>query len=418
MIELSWDPEVETPATIAIIGGGPTGIEAAIYARFLGYHVSIFETRRVAHRMHDWHERPLGVPVSQCTTPLGLAAIKAQNPEYEFPSPDKIWTGKEFADEYLVPLAKTDLLFDDIHFLSTVRDVSRCQSEVGVLEDLQERCNDEFRLLISGQHRGDWISKADVVLDCRGCFQSQAGLGPGGGLAIGEKELESQFLKHSVRDRKFEAKQIRDKVVGLAGATWHAALFAQDFWDVRSEFPGTRLLWVVPEDRSKWPERIKRLAGLIQSDPAGPVQLMPCLGIDKIQRSDAGKWSVHCVRSDETITELSCDEFVRRTAGRKASQFPELDAERWQLPDGSLHPFISREPGYYVLHGSVYDTPIAQDVATQHTNNGSIDSAEISLGSSLQDCHRAIRELFALLGGRENLDLYQIMADNIKAGRV
>ncbi|MCU0711194.1 MAG: NAD(P)/FAD-dependent oxidoreductase [Pirellula sp.] len=414
MIELAWDPEVETPATIAIIGGGPTGIEAAIYARFLGYHVSIFETRRVAHRMHDWHDRLLGVPVAQCTTPLGMAAIKAQNPEFLFPAPDKIWTGKEFADEYLVPLAKTDLLFDDIHFLSTVSDVSRCQSERGAVEDLQERCNDEFRLLIAGQHRGEWISKADVVLDCRGCFQSQAGLGPGGGLAIGEKEFESQFLKHSIRDRKFEAKQIRDKVVCLVGSTWHATLFAQEFWDARSEFPGTKLIWVVPQDRAQWPARIKRLAELIQSDPAGPVQLLSCLGIDKIQRSEAGKWSVHCVRSDETITELSCDELVRRTTGRGVLGFAELDNEPLLLPEGTEHPFITREPGYYSLHGSASDTPIAREYAIQNDSNDSM----ISLGTSLKDCHLAIRDLFAMLGGRENLDLYQIMADNIKAGRV
>jgi hypothetical protein len=414
MIELPWDPEVETPATIAIIGGGPIGIEAAIYARFLGYHVSIFETRRVAHRMHDWHDRPLAVPVADCTTSLGLAAIKAQNPEFVFPAPDKIWTGREFADEYLIPLAKTDLLFDDIHFLSQVCDVSRCQSQLGMLEDIQERCNDEFRLLIAGQHRGDWISKADVVLDCRGCFQSQSGVGPGGGLAIGEKEFESHFLKHSVRDRKFEAKQIRDKVVCLVGSTWHATLFAQEFWDTRSEFPGSKLLWIVPEDRTQWPANIKRLAELIQFDPAGPVQLLSCLGVDKIQRSEEGKWSVHCVRSDETITELTCDEFVRRTQGRKVSGFPELDCEGLLLPDGTEHRFVTCEPGYYRLHGDPTDTPIALSLSTQNEHNDSM----VAVGTSLKDCHLAIRDLFAMLGGRENLDLYQIMADNIQAGRV
>jgi hypothetical protein len=414
MIELPWDPEVETPATIAIIGGGPTGVEAAIYARFLGYHVSIFETRRVAHRMHDWHDRPIAVPVAECTTPLGLAAIKAQNPEFAFPDPDKIWTGREFADEYLVPLAKTDLLFDDIHFLSEVCDVSRCQSHLGMLDDLQERCNDEFRLLIAGQHRGDWISKADVVLDCRGCFQNQAGLGPGGGLAIGEKALEAHFHKHSIRDRKFEAKQIRDKVVCLVGSTSYAALFAQEFWDAKNEFPGSKLLWIVPEDRAQWPADMKRLFELIQSDPAGPVQLLNCLGVDKIQRSDEGKWSVHCVRSDETITVLNCDEFVRRTYGRKGIEFPELDSAALIMPGGPEHPFVTREPGYYRLHGDPGDSPISSTPIKLNENHDSV----ISVGKSLKDCHLAIRDLFAMLGGRQNLDLYQIMADNIQAGRV
>ncbi|MFN7878245.1 MAG: FAD-dependent oxidoreductase [Pirellula sp.] len=414
MIELPWDPEVETPATIAIIGGGPTGIEAAIYARFLGYHVSIFETRRVAHRMHDWHDRPVAVPVAECTTPLGLAAIKAQNPEFEFPAPDKLWSGREFADEYLVPLAKTDLLFDDIHFLSEVCDVSRCQSHVGMLDDLQERCNDEFRLLIAGQHRGDWVSKADVVLDCRGCFRGQAGLGPGGGLAIGEKAFESHFLKYSIRDRKFEAKQIRDKSICLVGSTSYATLFAQEFWDARNDFPNSKLLWIVPEDRDQWPAEIKTLFELVQSEPAGPVQLLSCLGVDKIYRSDEGKWSVHCVRSDETITVLNCDELVRRTDGRKGADFPELDCAGLVMPDGSEHRFVTREPGYYRLHGDPGDSPIAPS----YKNLNKCSESMISVGKSLKDCHLAIRDLFAMLGGRENLDLYQIMADNIKAGRV
>ncbi|XZE21087.1 hypothetical protein SH449x_000981 [Pirellulaceae bacterium SH449] len=414
MIELPWDPEVETPATIAIIGGGPVGIEAGIYARFLGYHVSIFETRRVGHRMHDWHNRPLGVAVSECTTPLGLAAIKAQNPEYEFPPLDKIWTGQEFAEEYLIPLAKTDLLFDDIHFLSPVRDVSRCQTDRETIEDLQERCNDEFRLLVAGQHRGDWISKADVVLDCRGCFQSQSGMGPGGGQAIGEKEFESHLLKHSVQDRKFEAKSIRDKSICLVGSTWHATLFAQEFWDARVDYPGTKLLWLVPEDREKWPAGMKRLAELIQSDPAGPVQLLATLGVDKVRRSVDGKWHLQCVRSDETITELTCDELVRRTPGREAPGFPELDTTSFTLQDGTAHRFITHEPGYYRLRGDQSDSPFVIGSGSDRAD----EQTTISLGSSLKECHQSIRELFAILGGRENLDLYEIMADNIRAGRV
>ena len=147
MKTLQWDPEVEAPATIAVIGAGPVGIEAAIYARFLGYFVSIFEERRVAHRMLDWHNRPLDVTVAQCTTPMGHAAIAAQYPEYVAPAADHVYTGRSYAEEYLLPLAKTDLLFDDIHFLSPVADVSRYRTHVTDDLDPQERCNDEFRIL-------------------------------------------------------------------------------------------------------------------------------------------------------------------------------------------------------------------------------------------------------------------------------
>ncbi|MFM7927885.1 MAG: hypothetical protein ACKO9Q_09260, partial [Pirellula sp.] len=125
---LPWDPEMESPATIAIVGAGPMGIEAALYARFLGYHVSIFETRRVAHRLLDWNDRKIDLPAGQVTTSLGLGALEAQDESYRTPEADRIFTGKQYAEEYLLPLAKTDLLFDDIHFLSPVIDISRFRS--------------------------------------------------------------------------------------------------------------------------------------------------------------------------------------------------------------------------------------------------------------------------------------------------
>ena len=170
---LAWDPEMESPATIAILGAGPLGIEAALYARFLGYHVSIFETRRVAHRMLDWNLRPLEEPAGKITTSLGLSALQAQDPTYIPPEPSRIFNGKQYAEEYLLPLAKTDLLFDDIHFLSPVIDISRfrvaSQPVAGRFDEYpwQERCNDEFRILVEGRHRGTWVSRADCIIDCR-----------------------------------------------------------------------------------------------------------------------------------------------------------------------------------------------------------------------------------------------------------
>ena len=249
MIELNWDPEVESPATIAIIGGGPVGIEAGIYARFLGYFVSIIEERRIAHRMLDWNDRPLAVDVSQCTTSLGHAAILAQYPDYVRRRPDEIYTGKSYAEEYLLPLAKTDLLFDDIHFLSPVSDVSRVQTYVSDAIEPQERCNDEFRIVVEGRHRGTWVSRADVVLDCRGAAQKWSGIGPGGGQAIGEAKVRDSFMKHTPRDRKFELKQIAGKRVCLIGQTIRAVQFATEFVALCSGNQDMRLHWVVRSDR-------------------------------------------------------------------------------------------------------------------------------------------------------------------------
>ncbi|EMI22110.1 Pyridine nucleotide-disulfide oxidoreductase, NAD-binding region domain protein [Rhodopirellula maiorica SM1] len=36
---------LDPPGSIAIVGAGPLGVEAALYGRFLGYNVSLIEAR-------------------------------------------------------------------------------------------------------------------------------------------------------------------------------------------------------------------------------------------------------------------------------------------------------------------------------------------------------------------------------------
>ncbi|HVW37886.1 MAG TPA: FAD-dependent oxidoreductase, partial [Pirellulales bacterium] len=45
---------VDTPARIAILGAGPIGLEAALYARYLGYDVDIYERGRAAENLLRW----------------------------------------------------------------------------------------------------------------------------------------------------------------------------------------------------------------------------------------------------------------------------------------------------------------------------------------------------------------------------
>ncbi|HKD37575.1 MAG TPA: FAD-dependent oxidoreductase, partial [Pirellulales bacterium] len=45
---------VESPARIAVLGAGPIGLEAALYARYLGYEVDVYERGRVAEHLLQW----------------------------------------------------------------------------------------------------------------------------------------------------------------------------------------------------------------------------------------------------------------------------------------------------------------------------------------------------------------------------
>ena len=87
---LPWDPEIDTPATIAIIGAGPGGIEAALYARFLGYSVELYDQHRVCDSLRRWGQRPMSGTWCDLTSPLGLAALQAHG--HPLPEPGEVPT--------------------------------------------------------------------------------------------------------------------------------------------------------------------------------------------------------------------------------------------------------------------------------------------------------------------------------------
>jgi|688.fasta_scaffold18369_8 hypothetical protein len=400
--QLPWDPEMESPASVAVIGGGPIGIEAAIYARFLGYFVSIFEAKRVGHRMLDWHRRPLGIAAGEITTPLGCAAIRAQDPEYTLPNADRIMTGQEYADEYLLPLAKSDLLFDDIHFLSPVVDIARVRTSRNDPVLWQERCNDEFRIVVQGRHRGTWIARADCIIDCRGDAIDSSGMGPGGGLAIGEPECEADLLIHAPGDRKFERKKLEGKHLALVGQSPEACVAAADFvrdfpWDDSTENP-TRLTWVIRPRGDHESELFTRTIAPLRENTPRNVILLESLGVDAIIKRDEGGFRIKMLKEDDSSVEMNVDFVMRRTGYRYRTIAPELNVhptgpmllaypavgqEAGDLPD-----FFTAEPGYYRIHGG-----------------NLAEGAGVGIPRGLEQ----IKALFARIVGRDDLDLYEII---------
>src|SRR5512139_997665 len=110
---------IDTPAKIAILGAGPIGLEAALYARFLGYEVVVFEAGEVADSVRRWGHVRMFTPFGMNRSPLGLAAIRAQDENYRPPADDELLTGHDWIDRYLLPLSRTDLLADHLRLQTT-----------------------------------------------------------------------------------------------------------------------------------------------------------------------------------------------------------------------------------------------------------------------------------------------------------
>ncbi len=189
--QILWDAEIDTPATVAVIGGGAIGVEAALYARFLGYYVLLIEAAKMSQSWRSGAHLPMLTTFGESASRLGIAALEAHRPDTRLPDLNATMTGLEFAENYLVPLARTDLLYESVQVHSRVMSVSRLETRRESASDIQDRADIEYRLAIHSKKRGWYSERADIVLDCSGVGVAR-GLGPGGGMAMGE--IEQAYL--------------------------------------------------------------------------------------------------------------------------------------------------------------------------------------------------------------------------------
>ncbi len=392
---MNWDSEVESPATIAIIGAGHVGIEAAIYARFLGYDIMLFDTGRPARTAKRWHKRSLNRTVNELTTPLGWAALLAQDETLKKTDANVMWTGEDFESIYLTPLAKTDLLHDHVLFNTKVTTVGRLSHRRDELDDMQQRCNDEFYLIVDSRHRGIYTARADVVIDCRGLTGKPQGLGPGGTIPIGQDSCQAEWLRYLPLDDRFEARHFEQKKTLVVGTQPHAVQFVQEFYQVAWN-EAAKLFWLVrPNEVRRMEEWLQSFRG-VTGHPLPQVSILNGYGVSEVSFSD-NQFNVKVLLSDESTNEMSFDhlyvpdESVFDESIIRNTLYVELHSSHSNLPKpaaaGKNLEFTTTEPHYYVIRPT-------------QTNQDSPYAAS----------HIQIRDLFALLGGRNDLDLYSIVA--------
>lgn len=430
-MKLPWDPEIDTPATIAIIGGGAMGIEAALYARFLGYYVLLVEADKVAQEWRRSAHLSMPATFGQSASPLGLAALEAHRPDGVLPDQSATLSGHEFAEKYLIPLAKTDLLYESIKVHSRVVSISRLGVRRETPGDLQDRADTEFRLAIHSKSRGWYSERADIVLDCSGVALPRS-MGPGGGVAMGEIEHASQIDFHTPdllgRDRGQYAGQ-RVLLVGGSHAACMNLLGLAEL--VRSE-PATRVTWLVPVE-GEMTEPIQQADRLRATGEAGAqladhpviqqalsgtlagVVTLPALGIERMHATPAGLSLRVQVNEDSTL-DIDCDRIIS-SVGRQADwehasslrigRSAILDRPPLELAE-PLHQ--ADQPGQGEPHVARGSLELSDSILTMEPHyyvSGSKSFGVAHDRFTLAQGHQQIREAFALIGGRADLDLYR-----------
>jgi thioredoxin reductase len=226
--------------TLAIVGAGPVGLEAAVAALDRGLDVHLFEQGEVASHPLAWGHVRMFTPWRMNLGPASVAHLVASG--WTAPDPDAFPTGLELAEKYLAPLAALPELKERVHAFAQVVHISRRGALKG---DSPAAARDEhpFRLLVRDVGGRENFLHAFALVDASGVYANPNWAGTGGIPARSELYLRPQLSYHP------------DDVLGLARATYagrrtlvlgggaSAATTVVNLAQLAGEVPGTAVVW-------------------------------------------------------------------------------------------------------------------------------------------------------------------------------
>jgi hypothetical protein len=187
-------------------------------------------------------------PFGHNCSPLGLAALKAQDPAWTAPADDRLLTGRQFAEAYVVPLARSDLLVDGLHEQTEVMSIGRDGLLKTELAGEEARDEADFRILLRStsplDHRRERLAAADVVIDATGTYGNHNWLGHGGVPALGELAAEPH-IEYGLSDvLGADRERYAARRTLLVGAGYSAATNLVALAELAGQAPDTWITWV------------------------------------------------------------------------------------------------------------------------------------------------------------------------------
>src|SRR5688572_3511 len=90
--------------TLAVIGAGPVGLEAALAALDHGFDVHLFEQGEIGSHPLAWGHVTMFTPWRMNVGPASRAHLERAG--WTMPDAEALPTGREYAERYLAPLSK------------------------------------------------------------------------------------------------------------------------------------------------------------------------------------------------------------------------------------------------------------------------------------------------------------------------
>jgi hypothetical protein len=229
---------------IAVIGAGPIGLEAALYARTLGFEVTIYDRGEVAENVRTWSFVRLFTPWSMNVTPPGRAALR-ETGAWEEPPATECPTGHEYRQRYLQPLANSPKLRDALRTNTNVITIGRDEfTKVDAIGQPQ-RAQSPFRILVRDSTGRERIDHADVIFDCTGTYGNHRWAGRGGIPAPGEQALASRIWYTIPDVLGRDRGRFADRHTLILGCGYSAATVLDAIEQLRQTFPATQVSWAI-----------------------------------------------------------------------------------------------------------------------------------------------------------------------------
>lgn len=243
--------------TLAIVGAGPVGLEAACAALDHGFDVHVFERGEVGANVQAWGHVRMFTPWSMNVGPCSAARLRAAG--RDAPAGESCPTGADLADQVLIPLAALPELKDRVHTHAQVVHVSRRGALKGDLVGDPRRREHPFRLLVRDAGGRENVLHAFAVIDASGTYGSPNWAGDGGIPARGEEYLAPQMSYHVEDVRGLARARHAGKRTLVVGGGASAATTVVALAELASEVPGTAVTWAMREGEP-------RFAGEVEPD--------------------------------------------------------------------------------------------------------------------------------------------------------
>lgn len=399
---------------IAILGAGPIGLEAALYARSLGFPVTVYERGRLAEYVRWWGHLRMFSPFGMNSTPLGRHTLRM----IHLPAENDCITGLDYINAYLTPLASCDLLKDCIRPGTAVVLVGRS----GYLKDESpgdpKRGERPFRLLIR-QGDTERIEEADIVLDCTGTYASPRWLGEGGIPALGELSTR-QHIAYWLDDVLGEKRShYAGKSILLVGSGYSAATSAVLLATLAEAHPEMWVVWLARGPRRQPLPRI----------PNDPLKERDRLAVRANSLATRGDGNVE-FHAQSVIQSIEWHNQVFKVTGRVAGKERTWEVDRLianvgYAPDTTLFRELQVHECYTTQgpmalatalhkHGGSDGLTItgigAQALRTTEPNFYILGAKSYGRNSQflLRTGFEQVRDVFTLITGNPGLDLYKV----------